>query len=450
MKRFSFFCLFLFAAFAAFFDVSMARAQQNNPFEVAAEGLTLSPPSFEMTLKPGEETAYTIQVTNPTKNLIELYPSAGNFTASGDDGQPKYEIGTTAIENTSAFSIASWIAFYTPKVALLPEQVVDFKFRIKVPDNAEPGGHYGIVFLGTKPPEEKDQKSQVALSSMVGSLLLVRVPGDVREESHIEEFSAPWFFFTPPVNFSIFLRNTGNIHIRPQGEIALTDWRGQTIDRMDINPKKGGVLPESRRNFDIAWRPDISHFWNIPVGKFRATLTVIYGQSSKTLSQQIAFWVIPKWLIITVGIFFALLIICIIFLIIRRRRKKRLQRNHSTPQPPRHTTSNAPEARHRLVYQYPSPPPSTQYAQPSVSAESKPDPYFPASPSLPTPPQNQQRFATPVHQPTPLPPRSPQEPHQQTSQSVAPQQPTAPSRQWLNRITASNETVKENKKNMRF
>lgn len=322
--------LFFLAALAAFFDMGPAYAQENTPFKVAAEGLTLSPPAFEMTLKPGEETAHTIRVTNPTKNLIELYPSAGNFSSSGDSGQPKYEIGTTALESSSRFSIADWVSFYTPKIALLPEQVVEFRFRVKVPEDAEPGGHYGVVFLGTKPPEDKDPNSQVALSTMVGSLLLVRIPGDVREEARIEEFSAPWFFWTPPVDFTVFLRNTGNIHIRPQGEVALTDWRGQNIERIDINPKKGSVLPESRRNFDVTWNPDIRHFWDIPIGKFHATLSVAYGQSDQSISQDIAFWIIPKWFVITIGFFTLFLLIFITFLIMRKRRQKRLLRRKNT------------------------------------------------------------------------------------------------------------------------
>ena len=65
--------LLIIAASAAFFGLQPISAQ--TPFELAAEGLTISPPTFEMTLKPGEETAHTIQITNPTKNLIELYPA---------------------------------------------------------------------------------------------------------------------------------------------------------------------------------------------------------------------------------------------------------------------------------------------------------------------------------------------------------------------------------------
>ncbi|QQR77516.1 MAG: hypothetical protein IPJ67_05330 [Candidatus Moraniibacteriota bacterium] len=418
------FAIIIFLASILLFSPKISLAQ-TTPFEVAAEGLTLSPPSFEMTLKPGEETAHTIQITNPTKNLIELYPSAGNFTSSGDGGEPKYEIGTTALESSSRFSIANWVSFYTPKVAILPEQVVEFRFRIKVPDDAEPGGHYGVVFLGTKPPEDKDQEAQVALSTMVGSLLLVRIPGDIREEMRVEEFSAPWFFWTPPVAFTLFLRNTGTVHTRPSGDIAIADWRGHTVERLDINPKKGSVLPESRRKFDTMWKPDIAHFWNIPIGKFHATFKATYGQKSQEVSQYIAFWIIPKWLVITVGTFLGLLILIIIFLIIRRKRKKK----QSLP---------------------PVSPPSTPRPLPPLQpANTIPldKPLYPSTPISPIQP------SIPPSSPSPLRPMSPVQPTPSVSPLSTPSTPPSHPTQkpnWMNRISESNEVTKTVKKNMRF
>lgn len=321
--------LFLFAALAVFFSFHENVQAQGNPFGNNAEGMTLSPPLFEMTLKPGEETAHTIRITNPTKNLIELYPSAGNFAASGEGGEPKYEIGEKAIENTSPFSIANWVSFFEPKVALLPEQVVEFRFRIKVPENAEPGGHYGVVFLGTKPPDDKTDSSQVSLSTMVGSLLLVRVPGDVHEEANIDEFSIPWFFFSPPIDFTVYLKNIGNVHVRPKGDVTVLNWRGQEETRIDVNPTKGSVLPESRRKFDALWNPEAKYFWEMPIGRFHATLKIDYGENHRELSRSVIFWIVPKWLIITVSILFLLIIILIIFFIIRRKRRRQaLQRRN--------------------------------------------------------------------------------------------------------------------------
>lgn len=320
---------FLLAALAAFFGYTSNVNAESAPFKNDAEGMTLSPPSFEMTLEPGTETAYTIRITNPTKNLVELYPSAGNFSASGEGGEPKYEIGDKAIENDSRYSIASWVGFFEPKIAILPEQVVEFRFRIKVPENAEPGGHYGVVFLGTKPPEDKSPESQVALSTMVGSLLLVRVPGDVHEEANIDEFSIPWFFFSPPIDFIVYLKNIGNVHVRPRGDITVLNWRGREETRIDINPAKGSILPESRRKFDTLWNPEAKYFWEMPIGRFYATLKIDYGEDHQELSRTVIFWIIPKWLIIAVSILFLLIIIFIIFFIIqRKRRRQALQRRN--------------------------------------------------------------------------------------------------------------------------
>lgn len=316
--------LFVFATSIIVTSNIQPVSAQSPPFKNDAEGMTLSPPSFEMTLDPGTETAYTIRITNPTKNLVELYPSAGNFSASGEGGEPKYEIGDKAIENDSRYSIASWVGFFEPKIAILPEQVVDFRFRIKVPQGAEPGGHYGVVFLGTKPPEDKGPESQVALSTMVGSLLLVRVPGDVRESLDMDEFSAPWFFFSSPVDFNILLRNTGNVHARPMGDVTITDWRGRSRERLEINRVKGSVLPDSRREFNVSWKPDTPYFWTIPIGKFHATLKAVYGEEHHTLERTVSFWIIPWWIIIAVGFSFLFLLIFITFIVIRKRRQKRL------------------------------------------------------------------------------------------------------------------------------
>jgi hypothetical protein len=287
-------------------------AAQQSP----AEGITISPPIADLSLNPGQESEQKIQVTNPTENLLELYPSVMNFNASGESGEPGFY---PASDEASKFSLAHWITLSQPKIAVAPMQVVEFKYKINVPLDAEPGGHYGVVFLATKPPEADAAASQVSIASQVGSLVLVRTPGDITEEGSLEEFSAPWFFFKPPVSFAAFIKNNGNIHWKPKGEITIRDWQGKEKARIDINPKRGNVLPDSRRKFEEKWDAPATPFWKIPVGKFSADLRVVYGQNDKTLGSKIYFWIIPWWLIIGVAVLFlALIIFCI-----RRWRKKR-------------------------------------------------------------------------------------------------------------------------------
>lgn len=300
-----------------------ARAQSQ------AQGVTISPPLLELTLNPGAEIEETILVSNPAENLSELYPSTANFEAAGEGGEPTF---LSPADESGKFSLARWISYTQTKVALVPRQQVEFKYKITVPPDAEPGGHYGVVFLATQPPETEADVSQVAIAGKIGSLILVRVPGDIREEARVEEFSGPWMNFKTPISFLTFIRNLGNIHFKPDGEISIRNWRGKEIERIPLNPKKGNILPESRRRFDSVWSPSTTPFWKTPFGRFSANLRIVYGASQKTLDGKIYFWLIPYWLIVAV----AFLIIIAIIYFYRRRRKKKKGQNAPPPTGPDH------------------------------------------------------------------------------------------------------------------
>jgi len=285
-----------------------ARAQ------IAGEGLTISPPLFELNLKEGETSSQTIKITNPTKKLMEVYPVVMNFKASGESGEPAFYPATSEEEK---FSLAKWITFNQSKIALTPEQVVEFNFQIKVPSDAEPGGHYGVVFFATEPPQLEKDISQVAIASMIGSLILGKNPGEIIEKGVLEEFSAGKFYFKKPIKFLTRIKNTGNIHFKPQGEIMIKDWRGKIVEKVAVNSAKGNVLPDSTRKFEESWMPQKWY----TVGRFKADLKLIYGESNQNLSGNLVFWLIPWWSIVTL----AIVIFAVIFLIIRwwRKRPKR-------------------------------------------------------------------------------------------------------------------------------
>jgi len=297
-------CYMVFV-FYLLIPLSTARAQ------IAGEGLTISPPLFELNLKEGETSKQTIKITNPTKNLMEVYPVVMNFKASGESGEPAFYPATSEEEK---FSLAKWITFNQTKIALTPEQVVEFNYKINVPTDAEPGGHYGVVFFATEPPQLEKDISQVAIASMVGSLILGKTPGEIIEKGVLEEFIAGRFYFKKPIKFTTRIKNTGNIHFKPQGEITIKNWRGKIVDKVAVNSAKGNVLPDSTRKFEESWMPQKWY----TIGRFKADLKLAYGESSQNLSGHLVFWLIPWWLIA----FLAIVVIAIIFLIIRWWRKR--------------------------------------------------------------------------------------------------------------------------------
>lgn len=286
---------------------------------IDGEGLTISPPISELSLKPGESRPQTIRLTNPTQNLVEVYPRIMNFKAAGEGGEPSfYEEG----EDSTKFSLSKWISFNQSKIALAPEQVAEFNYTINVPEGAEPGGHYGVVFFATEPPEAESGSSQVALGSMIGSLVLVKVPGQIVEKGFIEEFfTDKGLYFTPPVNLSLRITNLGNVHFKPKGSIKISGWFGAPKEKIQINEQGGNILPDSIRLFDSSWEMSPLSF-----GYFKAQADVVYGDSEKNLLADTSFWIIPWWLIIIIVALVAL----IVYFIVRKRKKKK---GKKTPPP---------------------------------------------------------------------------------------------------------------------
>ena len=311
MKKLYIFITLIFLSSYLLISPPSAVAQQG-------EGLTISPPISEIDLTPGKVYDEIIKVTNPTKEIVEVYPVARNFSASGESGTPTIE----SPGEDATYGLASWISFNQTKLALTPEQDIEFKYKITVPADAEPGGHYGAVLFTSQPPKPEGETTQIALASMIGSLILAKVPGDIIEKADVKEFTTNrGIYFKPPVNFTLRITNSGNIHFKPKGEIAISNW-GKTTGSLDINSKKGNILPNSTRKFeDLSFSAKNTQF-----GKFTAKLSATYGEKNQPLTGQVVFWIIPWWLITTIAVLLAV----IIFFIVRKIRKNR--RNVKPPQ----------------------------------------------------------------------------------------------------------------------
>ncbi len=278
---------------------------------IPGQGLTISPPIIEITLEPGQTYERVIKINNPTKEVVEVYPIARNFSAQGEGGTPIIETPNTE----PTYGLASWIKFNLPKIALTSEQEVAFDYTITVPQDAEPGGHYASVLFASEPPKPDAKVSQVALASMIGSLILGKVNGDINEKAEVREFSTKkLFYLKPSVDFVLRVTNLGNIHIKPMGEIVISNW-GRKVANFDINPKKGNILPNSIRRFD-----DLKYQGNQwSFGLFKAKLIATYGEKNQPLLGEITFLIIPWWLITAI----ALIIIIIIYIFWRKRKKRR-------------------------------------------------------------------------------------------------------------------------------
>jgi hypothetical protein len=263
----------------------VASAQQSG------QGLEISPPLLDLKAKPGETLRTSIRLRNVTTGPVDAKAQYDDFVAGGEEGVPKLlEEGG----EKSPYSIKDWLAS-VPTITLAPGEQKAVDLEIEVPDNASPGGHYGVVRFTAAAPNTDE--SAVSLSASVGTLVLVTVAGDIKEQANIEELSAykngkPTSTFEyGPVDIVTRIKNTGNVHVRPGGTVRITSMFGKEVASYNLNESRGSVLPGSIRKFEN--KLDKKNLF----GRYTIQADIAYGEDQKIISQTSTFWVVPYKLV---------------------------------------------------------------------------------------------------------------------------------------------------------
>jgi hypothetical protein len=289
------------AAIAVVLGLSLFAAGTSNAQTGSGQALEISPPLLTLESDPGKTLKATILIRNVSKTDLVVTGEANDFVANGEDGTPKVLLDPT---ETSPYSIKDWISTPT-KLTLVPKEIKSMNITINVPADASPGGHYGVIrFTGT-PPNLEGQG--VSLSASLGSLVFMRVNGDITENMSVEQFSVSKdgkkgsFFESPPLKFEQVIKNSGNIHERPGGAVTITNMFNKPVTTFSYNPDSRYILPGSSRHFEQT--VDKKELGGKRLfGKYTAKLTVTYGEKNdKTTTSTITFWVIP-WKIILIVI----------------------------------------------------------------------------------------------------------------------------------------------------
>jgi len=280
----------------AFIAGSLSVASSQN-VSAAGQALEIAPPVITLTGNPGQTIQTQISLRDISSSDLVVTNEINDFTANGEDGTPKILLDESA--ETNPYSMKSWI---TPlaQFTLAPKQIKKISVLIHIPANASPGGYYSIIrFTGT-PPELKD--TGVSLSASLGSLILLKVNGKVNEQLGVQEFSVNnggktgSIFESTPLTFIARLKNTGNIHEQPAGQVVVTDMFGKTVAAVNVNLPPRLILPHTTRKFEAPL--DSSVIGNKKLfGRYTAKLNLTYGTNGQKITSEISFWVIPYRLI---------------------------------------------------------------------------------------------------------------------------------------------------------
>jgi hypothetical protein len=299
-----------------------ANAQQAAP---SGSGLSISPTISQLTIKPGGTDHVSITLKNITVDDVVARGEVDDFRADNSTGNPQIITNSTA---TSPNSIKKFIS-NIDDVPLAKGQQKNVVIGLDVPKDATPGAYYGIIRYRAIPKAlATPGPGQVALTASVGTIVLVTVPGQIREQVQVKGIHVfrgsreGSFFVRPPTSVGITITNFGNGFVRPFGTVEVHDVFNKTISSFQFNnPKQlGNILPNSTRTFSN----------NIKglnkIGRYTVTANVSYGTGSQVLTLQKTFWYVPMWLVILLLVILGTLI----FLAARAYRQYKRGRRHST------------------------------------------------------------------------------------------------------------------------
>ncbi|MDB5254929.1 MAG: exported protein of unknown function [Candidatus Nomurabacteria bacterium] len=280
---------------------------------VHAHATTISPARIEVAGDPGTVLKGTVTLINDQANTQTFYASYENFSAQGDNGTPVFSAEKKGLD--------TWILATPDQVTVPAGKSVEVPYTITIPSNAVPGGYFAALFWSTVPPVTLPTQ-QLSIGAKIGSLVLLRVNGDIAESGGATSFerSDHGFFYTElPVAMNYIFQNSGADRVMPKGAVTIRNTFFIKSTSINANASIGNVLPKSARQFSVAWAPThndqpagffqhVAYQWhNFAFGLYSAHLSLAYGMQGMQSTKTLWFFILPWQLLICVAMVLAAL-----------------------------------------------------------------------------------------------------------------------------------------------
>jgi hypothetical protein len=224
-------------ALVLFASISVSAADSD-----VTERITLSPSSTTLKLDAGETSRGVMKITNDGGVPYGFSVYARPYGVSNELYEPNF---TSQQSNAGVYK---WVQFDQTKYQIKPGETIEVQYTLRVPADAAPGGHYGVLFAETD--ERGLEGTGVARKKRIGNLLYVTVNGSYKTSGTFKEFILPFWQTDAPVISSARVENTGNVDFRAKISTTAKNVFGQTKYSYIGDPI---VLPDTTRLMDMKW-----------------------------------------------------------------------------------------------------------------------------------------------------------------------------------------------------
>lgn len=272
-------------------------------------GMAVVPSKIELKAVPGSSQTQQVKVINANRNPIRLTLRAWDFARDANGNA----VPISPKDVKQFRGMAGWVRFADGDFVIPAGKTGTAKLIVKVPRDAQPGGHYTYVTFRGLPMIGKTKGVVIPVAYNISALLVVELPGGggeppvLRENVRIMDLMAPRVSFGGPVALQIWLNNGGNVHTNFKGMVNLN--KGPYRLGSKQIPEYT-LLPYSKMNIvqDLGGA--------FPFGYFEARVVGDIGLD-KPIEAKTGFWVIPTSLIL--WSFGGLMVLIVAVLLLRGR-----------------------------------------------------------------------------------------------------------------------------------
>ena len=279
-----------------FVAAPLAHAVETTP----RESITLSPVKERYALDAGTAKADELTVVNDGETSYDFIMYARPYSVHNETyNDPDFTAQTPTTD------VYKWVQFPQTKYHLEAGKTVKIPYTIRVPQNAAPGGHYGVLFAETQPTDTSGGNS-VVRKKRVGMIIYATINGQFQMGGQSLGTSIPFMQFHSPLSATSRIKNTGNSDFVVSSMYRITDLFGGEKYRVD---KDYAVLPQTTRLMTFTW--DKSPWF----GLFKVQVKTSFLDQKNDTTKLVL--MVPRWLLVVAALTLAG---GVIYALLRRRR----------------------------------------------------------------------------------------------------------------------------------
>jgi len=215
------------------------------PGAAASEfALAVSPPRFELELKPGERSRQVMEITNASAASTSFAIKTADWLLGMDNS-------VTFVDELQPGSCRPWVAIERRELTMAGGRPYRFRFEISVPPDAKPGEcRFAIMLEGQEQLTRMESGPPIPFSARLGVVVYVSIGGAAPELSVAGAGVQTVNGKPTPV---LQIRNSGTAHGRVTGFLNGTDASNTSLE---FSPANTPILPGETRTIPLsATRP---------------------------------------------------------------------------------------------------------------------------------------------------------------------------------------------------